>query len=204
MLLKCTFSLNTSWWLLDTKTPTTTAKTITIAATIITGLQLMFDCFSPLVTSTTFSAGCKCFHSGNLVVTFGCQYYCKTWQNKGTTKATKVICWFYYFGCQCNQDFSKQKHKEQGHQPPGHNNHHVLVNATKVDCYYYFLGVSILQKNDHSWDRDIDVAPHATCGMMHSAMAPMHSTVAPATMPGHKKRHKEQCSGTKTKARQHK
>jgi len=26
MLLKCTFSPNTSWWLFDTKTPTTTAK----------------------------------------------------------------------------------------------------------------------------------------------------------------------------------
>ena len=92
------------------------------------------------------------------------------------------------------------RNKAISHQ--GHNNHHVLVNATKVDCCYFF-GCVNTAKNDHSRDRDNDVAPRATCGMMHSTMAPMHSATAPDTMPGHKKRHKEQCHSTKTKAWQH-
>jgi len=40
--------------------------------------SLVFDCFSLLVTCTSFFfCSSKCCHIDNLVVTCGCQYYCK-------------------------------------------------------------------------------------------------------------------------------
>ena len=48
MLLKCTFSLNTSWWLLDTKTQTTMEHTIEITVFNLFGklpLNIAFRCW---------------------------------------------------------------------------------------------------------------------------------------------------------------
>jgi len=100
MLLKCTFSPNTSWWFLDTNTPTITAKNNYHCCNnhhccLIVG-------FSPLVTCTTFFCcpSKKCHHSAHLVLTYQWQYYIdhcrkrqpwlqqKTQKNKATTKNT--------------------------------------------------------------------------------------------------------------------
>ncbi len=63
----------------------------------------MFDCFPPLVSCSTFSyCSNKCCHSGNLACgdahMMSILVLQKTWQNKkGTTKASKADCCFYFF-----------------------------------------------------------------------------------------------------------
>jgi len=143
--------------------------------------SLVFD-FPPLVMcSTFFCCSNKCCHNGSLVVTSVITAAKKTllqkWQNKYTTKATKVNC---FFDANTTTTAAKNTMK-QGHYQ-GHNNQHALANATKVDCCSYFLCVSLLQSNDHCQDMDNDAAPCKTCCMMHN-------TKAKATMLLHKKQH---------------
>jgi len=124
-------------WLLDIKTPTTTAEKLLpmLQQSSLAGILL----FPPLVTCSTFSCcSNKCCHSGNLVVMhIWCQYYCKKHgKTRIPPRPQRVLVVFIFGDANNNHHCSKNTMKPGHHQ--WHSNQHALTNATKVDCCYYF------------------------------------------------------------------
>jgi len=77
----------------------------------------------------------KCCHSNNLVVTHGCQYYCKNGKTRKPARPQRLV----FFGMPIQPQSAAKNTRKQGHLQ-GHNNQHALANATKVDCCYCYFG----------------------------------------------------------------